>query len=134
MSPAPPGQSLDMRSFAIGCYSVCRVFHSEIDQVFSRVSVGLHKRNAATRTLLGEGILASYMRGRSNFDVFLEHLNNLGNVRDLVKDVMFPLYLVTKPQAFKVAKDPADGEVRMQVQARSYNQDWGVINRCGCAV
>ncbi len=74
------------------------------------------------------------MVGRPNFHVFLEHLNNLGNIRDLVKDDMFPLYLVTRPQAFKISKDPADGEVNMQVQARSYNQDWGVIDRYVCVV
>lgn len=96
--------------------------------------MALRKRDAATRTLLGEGILASYKFGAPNFDVCLEHLNNLGNVRDLVKDQLFPLHSITKPQAFKVSKDPADGEVKMQVQARSYNKDWGVISRCvyGC--
>ena len=94
-----------------------------------RVGVGLRKRDAATRNLLGQGILSSYKFGAPNFQVFLEHLNNLGNIRDLVIDQLFPLHSVTKPQAFKVSKDPADGEVKMQVQARSYNEDWGVINR-----
>lgn len=94
-----------------------------------RVGVGLRKRDAATRTLLGEGIVASYKFGAPNFETLLEHLYNLGNVRDLVKDLMFPVFSLTKPQAYKVSTDPADGEVKMQVQARSYNQDWGVINR-----
>lgn len=94
-----------------------------------RVGVGLRKRDAATRTLLGEGIVASYKAGCSNFHVGLEHLYNLGNVRDLVKDEMFHIPSVTKPQAFKVSKDPVDGGVKMQVQARSDKQNWGVIDR-----
>eukprot|EP00752_Nemacystus_decipiens_P012131 g10755.t1 len=105
--------------------------HDEIDQVFSRVSVALRKHDAATRKLLGIGILEAYKFGCPNFQVFLEHLHNLGNVRDLVKDDLFPVYSLRTPQAYKVAKDPADGEVKMQVQARSYNEDWGVISRNG---
>lgn len=94
--------------------------------------MALRKQDAATRTLLGTGILAAYKFGSPNFQVFLEHLQNLGNVRDLVKDELFPVYSLRIPQAFKVCKDPADGEVKMQVQARSYNEDWGVINRYVC--
>lgn len=97
--------------------------------------MGLRKRDAATRNLLGEGVVASYRAGSPNFHVGLEHLYNLGNVRDLVKDEMFHIPSVTKPQAFKVSKDPADGEVKMQVQARSYKDEWGVIDRYmnGCS-
>lgn len=105
-----------------------------VDHAILRVAVGLRKRNAATRKLLGEGVLASYRAGSPNFHVGLEHLYNLGNVRDLVKDDMFHIPSVTTPQAFKIAKDPADGEVKMQVQARSYKDEWGVIDRFVCFV
>lgn len=93
------------------------------------MGTGLRQRDAATRTLLGEGILASYKAGSSNFSVGLEHLYNLGNIRDLVADCMYSIPSVTKPQAFKVSRDPTDGLVKMQVQPRSYNDEWGVIDR-----
>lgn len=96
------------------------------------VGVGLRKGNAATRLLLGEGILASYRVAAPNFLVELEHLYNCANVRDLVKDDMYPISCVTKPQAFKISKDPTDGLVKMQVQARSYKDEWGVIDRYAC--
>lgn len=59
----------------------------------------------------------------------LDHLYNCANLRDLVKDEMYAVPSVTKPQAFKVSKDPTDGVVKMQVQARSYKDEWGVIDR-----
>ncbi|CAN0008754.1 unnamed protein product, partial [Ectocarpus sp. 8 AP-2014] len=96
-----------------------------------RVSVGLRKRDAATRTLLGEGIVSSYKANAPNFRVDLEHLYNLANIRDLVHECMFSISHVTKPQAFKISKDPSDGEAKMQVQQRSYKDEWGVINRQG---
>ncbi|CAM9584489.1 unnamed protein product [Ectocarpus fasciculatus] len=103
--------------------------HDEIDQVFSRVGVGLRKRDAPTRSALGEGIVSSYKAGSPNFVVELQHLRNCANVRDLVKECLFAIPHVTKPQAFKVSKDPTDGEVKFQVQPRSYKDDWGIINR-----
>ncbi|CAM9553011.1 unnamed protein product [Ectocarpus sp. 4 AP-2014] len=104
---------------------------SEIDQVYSRVFVGLRKRAAATRTLLGEGIVSSHKANAPNFRVDLEHLYNCATIRDLVHECMFSISHVTKPQAFKVSKDPSDGVARMQVQQRSYEDAWGVINRQG---
>lgn len=95
----------------------------------NRVGVGLRKRDAPTRSLLGEGIVSSYKVGSPNFVVELQHLHNCANVRDLVKDCMFSINHVTIPQAFKVSKDPTDGEVKMQVQERSYKDDWGAMNR-----
>lgn len=48
---------------------------------------------------------------------------------DLVNYEMFHTS-VTKPQAFKVSKDPTDGKVDMEVQAMSYKNEWGVSGRC----
>lgn len=73
--------------------------------------------------------MASYKVASPNFHVGLEHLYNCANVRDLVARCMYPIIHVTKPQAFKVSKDPADGLVKMQVQPRSYKDEWGVIDR-----
>ncbi|CAN0386362.1 unnamed protein product [Pylaiella littoralis] len=98
--------------------------HDEIDQVFSRVGTGLKKRNVATQTILGEGVLRSYRVGAPNFFVGIEHLKNLANIRDLLDGCMYPIPLVTRPQAFKVSKDPTDGNVKMQarrVQQRLLN-------------
>lgn len=89
----------------------------------------LRKQDAATRRLLGEGIKASYRVASPNFHVGLQHLNNCANVRDLVKHNMYPIPRVTAPQAFKVSKDPVDGLVKLQVQARSYKDAWGVISK-----
>lgn len=97
---------------------------------YRRVSVGLRKRNAATRSLLGEGVIAAYKKTTPNFDVGLEHLYNVANIRDAVNHHMFGIPHVTKPQCFKISTDPSDGVVKMQVQARSYNDAWGIINRC----
>lgn len=47
---------------------------------------------------------------------------------------MYPIASVTKPQAFRIKTDPVDGKVKMQVQPRSYKDEWGVIDRfvlCG---
>lgn len=74
-------------------------------------------------------MVASYKQEASNFLVELEHLYNCANVRDLVGGHMFPVNHITKPQAFKISKDPTDGRTKLQVQSRSYNQDWGVLNR-----
>ncbi|CAM9958078.1 unnamed protein product [Sphacelaria rigidula] len=104
---------------------------SEIDQVFSRVGAGLKRTDVATRTLLGLRVLESYRAGQPNFHVGLTHLNNCANMRDLLVGCMYPIPSVTKPQAFKVPRDPTDGLVNMQVQERSYRDDWGVINRNG---
>lgn len=90
--------------------------------------MGLRKRSAATRDLLGEGIVASYKVGAPNFHVGHEHLNNCANVRDLVKDCTYPIASVTKPQAFRIKTDLVDGQVKTQVQPRSYKDEWGVIN------
>lgn len=78
--------------------------------------------------------MASYKVGAPNFHVGLEHLNNCANVRDPVKGCMHPIAPVTKPQAFRIKTDPVDGKVKMQVQPRSYKDEWGVIGRfvlCG---
>lgn len=104
-------------------------FGRDISASTNRVSVGLRKRDAATRTLLGEGIVSSYKANAPNFRVDLEHLYNCANIRDLVHECMFSISHVTKPQAFKVSKDPSDGVAKMQVQQRSYKDEWGVINR-----
>lgn len=105
-------------------------FPSWVFMVITRVGTGLKKQNAATRTILGEGVLRSYRVGAPNFFVGIEHLKNLANIRDLLDGCMYPIPLVTRPQAFKVSKDPTDGNVKMQVQQRSYNDAWGVIDRC----
>lgn len=97
--------------------------------ITGRVAVALRKMDAATRRLLGLGIMSSYRAGQAKFHVDLQHLNNWGNVRDLLVGHMYPIPSVTKPQAFKVSKDPTDGLVKMQVQARSYRDNWGVIDR-----
>lgn len=78
--------------------------------------MGLRKRDAATRNLLGKGILEAYKVGSLNVHVVLEHLNNQGNLRDLVKDEVYHCPSLRKPQAYEVDKDPVDGEVMMQVR------------------
>lgn len=97
---------------------------------FNRIGVALRKMDAATRRLLGLGILQSYRVGQADFHVGLIHLNNCRNICDLLVGCMFPIPSITKLQAFKVSKDPTDGLVKLQVQERSYRDDWGVIDRC----
>lgn len=91
-----------------------------------RVGTGLRHRDAATQTILGDGILASYMVGHINFSVGLTHLFNCANIRDFLATCMYPIPSVTKPQAFKICKDLTDGLVKMPVQFREYNDNWGV--------
>lgn len=101
----------------------------EIDQVFSRVGVALRQSDAPTRNILGKHIVGSYKKNVSSFPVRITHLFNCGNLRDLLRDHMFAIPSVTKPQAFRVSKDPADNKVKLQVQARGYENKWAAIDR-----
>lgn len=101
----------------------------EIDQVFSRVGVALRQTDAATRTILGQHIVGSYKKNVSSFPVRISHLYNCGNVRDLLQDSMFSIPSVTKPQAFRVSRDPSDNNVKLQIQARGYEDKWATIDR-----
>jgi len=101
----------------------------EIDQVFSRVGVALRATDAATRTILGKHIVGSYKKNVSSFSVLLTHLYNCGNVRDLLQGKMFSIPSVTKPQAFRIARDPSDNNVKLQVQSRGYEDKWSAIDR-----
>ena len=101
----------------------------EIDQVFSRVGVALRQTDAATRTILGKHIVGSYKKNVSSFPVRITHLYNCGNVRDLLQGNMFSVPSVTTPQAFRVSRDPADNNVKLQVQARGYENKWAAIDR-----
>lgn len=93
------------------------------------MATGLRQRGVPTRSALGEGIIASYRAGHDNLHVRIDHLLGLANIRDLLLGCMYPIPFVTKPQAFKISKDPSDNGIKMQVQHRSYNDDWGVIDR-----
>lgn len=101
----------------------------EIDQVFSRVGVALRATDAATRTILGRHIVGSYKKNVASFPVRMTHLYNCGNVRDLLQGNMFAIPSVTKPQAFRISRDPADNKVKLQVQARGYENKWSAIDR-----
>jgi len=103
----------------------------EIDQVFSRVGVALRATDAATRTILGKHIVGSYKKNVASFPVILTHLYNCGNVRDLLQGKMFAIPCVTTPQAFRIARDPSDNIVKLQVQSRGYEDKWSAIDRWG---
>ena len=93
-----------------------------------RVAVQLRKKNAVTRSALGRRIIQSYKPG---FPVVLRHLHNTANIRDLLIPCLFAMKNITKPQAFRISRDPRDGRVKMQVQNRSYEDKWGTMNRWG---
>lgn len=95
-----------------------------------RVGVALRQTDAATRTILGDHIVSSYKANVSSFPVRMTHLYNCANIRDLLSGSMFPIPSVTRPQAFRVSKDPSDNKVKLQVQARSYEDKWSSIDRC----
>ena len=40
----------------------------------------------------------------------------------------FPIPHITKPQAFRFSTDPTDGKIKMQVQHRSYENQWARID------
>ena len=43
---------------------------------------------------------------------------------------MFVIPSITSPQAFRVSRDPADNRVKLQMQARGYENKWAAIDRC----
>lgn len=94
-----------------------------------RVSSGLNKQDCPTLSLLHKNIVASYRVGAPNFHVGIKHINNLGNYRDALDGRQYAMASVTRPQGFRVSKDPTDCIVKLQVQHRSYKNEWGVINR-----
>eukprot|EP00752_Nemacystus_decipiens_P017096 g15312.t1 len=108
--------------------------HDEIDQVFSRCGVALRQTDAPTRTILGKHIVGGYKKNVASFPVLLTHLYNCGNLRDLLQDFMFTVPCVTKPQAFRLSRDPSDNIVKLQVQARGYENKWSAIDRAGVYV
>lgn len=103
--------------------------YSEIDQVFSRVSVALKEKAAVTRSQLGQVVVQAYKKNVSSFPVEMTHLRNIANIRDLLAGHMFAIPSVTKPQAFRFLTDPSDKKIKMQVQHRSYEDKWGCIDR-----
>lgn len=90
-----------------------------------RVGVHLKHHSAFTRLQLGILMQGSYKA----LDVRMAQLDRAANIRDLLTPCMFAITHVTKPQAFRVVEDPADGTVKMQVQDRSYEDTWGTIFR-----
>lgn len=93
-----------------------------------RVGVALKEQPAVTRTCLGQIIVNSYKKNASSFPVEIEHLYNLANIRDLLVGHTFPIPHITKPQAFRFSTDPTDGKIKMQVQHRSYENQWARID------
>ena len=91
-----------------------------------RIGVHLKERNATTRQQLEQRIKDSY---NSAFPVELVALYNCANIRDLLGPCMYPIPHISKPQAFRIKTDPADGKIKMQVQNRGYEDKWGAIDR-----
>lgn len=92
-----------------------------------RIGVYLRPRNAFTRNQLGELVKESY---KATFPTELRHVYNVANIRDLMAPCMFAIPHVTKPQAFRISRDPTDNMTKMQVQRRSYEDKWGAVDKC----
>ena len=92
-----------------------------------RVAIKLRKNDAVTPSELRRLVEMAYSPG---FPVKVTHLDRTANIRDLLLSCgMYAVPHVTRPQAFRVARDPNDGVVKMQVQFRSYTEKWGTIDR-----
>lgn len=91
--------------------------------------MALRQNDAPTRSILGNHIVDSYRKNVASFPVRITHLYNCANVRDLLQGKMFVIPSITTPQAFRVSRDPADNKVKLQMQARGYEEKWGAIDR-----
>lgn len=91
--------------------------------------MALRQTDAPTCAILGKQIVGSYKKNVSSFPVRITHLYNCGNLRDLLVNSMYTIPSVTTPQAFRLSRDPSDNIVKLQVQARGYEDKWSAIDR-----
>lgn len=91
------------------------------------MGVFLRQRDASTRSALGRLVQES---NKASFLVRFTHLYNLASIRNLLTLCIFATPDVTKPQAFRICKDPSDRETKVQMQYRSYEAKGGTIDRC----